>query len=178
MSLLELFNTDIKEDIYNFCTYQVLIMLKMVDKNHYSSVKYSKKAILKIIRVENYLKNNQNIYNEIVNYIDSLGKFRNQIIHFNTFIQYYKHEIDYVNSSISYFLFLYYREFNINIQNCAYPCLLCNKFNFKDDMEIQFLYQICNCKDYDPPCGEQTIISNFQKDFFIEYSVVTTLNFV
>jgi hypothetical protein len=178
MPLLELFNTDIKEDIYNFCTYQVLIMLKMVDKNHYSSVKYSRKAILKINKTENYFKNIQNINKEIVNYIDSLGKFRNQIIEFNTFIQYYKHEIDQVNSSLSYFLFLYYREFNINIQNCAYPCLFCNKFNFREDKDILFLCQICNCKDYDPPHGKQTIISNFQKDFFIEYSVVTNLNFV
>ena len=52
MSLLELLLTDIQENIYIFCTYQVLVTIKMINKNHYLSVKQSKNAIS--INIINY----------------------------------------------------------------------------------------------------------------------------
>ncbi len=178
MSLLELLLTDIQENIYIFCTYQVLVTIKMINKNHYLSVKQSKNAISITNKVKNYLHDTSNNNKQIINYIDSLGRFREQIMDFEVFLQYYKHEYENSHSSISYFLFFYYREFNINIQNCAYPCLYCNKFNFIDHNDITLLCQVCNCYNYNLSCGKQTVKSNFQKKFFIEYSVVTDLNLV
>ena len=72
MSLLELLLTDIQENIYIFCTYQVLVTIKMINKNHYLSVKQSKNAISITNKVKNYLHDTSNNNKQIINYIDSL----------------------------------------------------------------------------------------------------------
>ena len=176
MNFLKLTDTDFIDIIYNNCSYIFLLLLRETSKSQCKSLDNNVSANAKIKINRKYFDYVKNTKIEINNFIESLNRFRNQIMNFDVFIQFYPHEVIDVDCSISYFIFLYYREFNVNIINCGFPCPYCNKFNFLEYNDIAFLCQICDCKDAMSVYDMQTVKSNFHKKFLQDYTVVVNLD--